>query len=178
MPSPVSTPTTRPSLADDAGQLGEVVDLHAPRAQPLLDEARLGLREDVAPVAVLAHEVVDVHSTGAQALGDLEGGDAAADDHGRLGVAAPADQIAGVVQVVELDHAVELDAGHLGRDRPGARGEQQAIVGKLSAALQDHPVSAAVDARPRGRASSWTLRRAKSWGEKGKSRSSGISLAR
>ena len=68
----------------DGGQVGERVDLHALAPQRQLDDARLGLGEHVAPVAVLAHEVVHVHAAGAQALDDLERRDAAADHDRRL----------------------------------------------------------------------------------------------
>ena len=48
----------------DGGQVGERVDLHALAAQRQLDDARLRLGEHVAPVAVLAHEVVHVDAAG------------------------------------------------------------------------------------------------------------------
>ena len=135
-----------PVLAEDPSELGEVVDFHAGVEKPLLDDARLGLGEHVAPVAVLAHEVVDVHSMRDQPLHDLKRRDAPADDHGLLGSAASADQLAGVVHVVELENAFQLDAGCLGGDRLRTGCDEQTIVGELSAALQSHAVPGAVDA--------------------------------
>ena len=146
MPSPVSTAATSAAAAEDARQPGEGVDLHALAQQPLLDDPRFRLGQHVAPVAVLAHEVVDVHAAGAKALDDLEGGDAAADDHRCPGPAAPPDDVAGVVHAVQRDDAVKLGARHPGGDRPGPGGQQQAVVGELPAALQGHRVCGGIDA--------------------------------
>ena len=129
----------------DGGQVGERVDLHALALQSQFDDARLGLGEHVAPVAVLAHEVVHVHAAGAEALDDLERGDAAAHHHRDLALAAAAHDAARVVHAVQRDHSVQLGARHAGADGPGAGREQQAVVGELPAAHQGDPVGARVD---------------------------------
>ena len=129
-----------PVAAEDARQLRERVQLHALARQRLLDDARLRRRQDVAPVALPAQEVVHVHAARPEALHDLERGDAAPDDHGLPGVARPAHDVHGVGHVVQLDHAVEVRSGHGGPDGRGPRGEQQAVVLQAPAALEcDEP---------------------------------------
>ena len=106
---------------------------------------RLGRGEHVAPVAVPAHEVVDVRAAGAHPLHDLQRGDAAADHDRRLRLAAAADDVPGVVHVVKLDNAVQVGAGDARRDRRGAGGEEQAVVAEPPAARQHHLVRARLD---------------------------------
>jgi hypothetical protein len=61
----------------------------------------------------------------AQALDDLQRGDASADDDRVLRRGAAADDLARVGQIVELDHAVQLDAGHSGRHGGGPCGSSR-----------------------------------------------------
>ena len=114
-------------------------------SSPSSTTPRLALGEHVAPVALLAHEVVHLARVRPQALDDLDRRDAAAHDHGGLGVGAAADEVAGVVQVVELGDAVELLAGRADRHGARAGGQQQAVVGQLAAARQGDGVGRRVE---------------------------------
>jgi hypothetical protein len=131
--------------AEDGRHLGERVDLDAAAAQPILDDARFRLGQHVAPVAVLTHQVVDAHASPRQSLGDLERGYAAADDGGGTCASGPTDEVVRIVEIVELDHTVEVVALHAEGHGLGPRREQKAVELESPAAAERHGVTGGVD---------------------------------
>ena len=97
--------------------------------------------------------------------------------HGRAAATAAAQDVASIGQVVELDHAVQVDAGQGRLHGERAGGQQQAVVGQSAAIgqLTWWAWGSRAVTRPCTRR---RFRRWKSASVKGKSIRSGISLVR
>ncbi len=99
-----------PAAAENRFQLGMLVDLHALRLQPALDDLRLGFIQDVAPVAVAAQEVMHLDPSRPQPLDQLQRGDPPADDDRAAGSPGKGKDPLGVQQIVQLDHAIQVNS--------------------------------------------------------------------
>ena len=126
------------ALAERLLDLRVRVKDHSFFTEPFFDQLRFGLVQDVGPVAFAAQEVMHLHTARAQAFHQLQSRNASADHYSGLPAACQLQNMARVVEVVQLDHAGEVMAGEIGRHGRRTRRQEQPIVGEGFAVRQRH----------------------------------------